>query len=199
MIKNLVFDLGNVLVEFRPKDYLRRLGISDNVVEILTQIIFKDKRWNEFDRGTITIQRYVKELKNENPEYLEYLDMIFSEGWEKNLFRLKKEIALFLEEASSKYNIYVLSNVSEYVLNYIKTMYFFKFVTSGTYSYLIKACKPEKEIYEAFFKDNNLQPEECLFMDDLPQNIEAAREFGMHGIIFNDNLEDVTDFLKNNA
>ena len=47
MIKNLIFDLGNVLVTFKPKDYLRRLGFSRKDISILTKLIFEDKRWNE--------------------------------------------------------------------------------------------------------------------------------------------------------
>lgn len=196
MIKNLVFDLGNVLVEFRPKDYLSRLGIHDNDTERLTQLIFKDKRWNDFDRGTISIEEYARDLKIENSQYSEHIDRIFDDGWSSKLFKPKEETATFLKELSNKYNIYILSNVSEHVLNYLKTLDFFRFVTSGTYSYLLKSCKPEEKIYISFFKDNELEPEECLFLDDLEQNIEAGRKFGMHGIVFKDNFDEVRDFLK---
>ena len=77
MVKNLVFDLGNVLVEFKPKDYMQRLGINEEDIEHLYKLIFKDKRWTEFDRGTITIDKYVRELKSEKPEYAEYISNIF--------------------------------------------------------------------------------------------------------------------------
>ena len=59
MIKNLVFDLGNVLVEFKPKDYMERLGFPETTINDLYQIIFKDKRWGKFDIGDITIEEYV--------------------------------------------------------------------------------------------------------------------------------------------
>lgn len=195
MIKNLVFDLGNVLVEFKPKEYMKRLGFLDEDIERLFQIIFKDKRWNEFDRGTITIEDYVEALGTEYPEYKEKIGIIFSENWAQNFLRPKMDSIDFLQRASGTYGIYVLSNVSEYVLNYVKTLPFWNKVTSGTYSYQIGSCKPEPQIYEAFFRDNGVKPQDCLFLDDLTANIEAARKFGMNGIVFNDNLPEVVDAL----
>lgn len=195
-IQYLVFDLGNVLVEFKPADYLRRIGIPEADVETLVKLIFKDKRWNEFDRGTITIEEYTSDLKVENPQYAKSIEEIFSGNWPQKFLIPKKDSIKFLEEASSKYGIYILSNVSKYVLDYIKTLDFFRYVSGGTYSYEIHLCKPEPEIYERFLEEHNLQPEECLFLDDLPENINQARKNGMHGIIFHDNLQEVRDFLK---
>lgn len=97
---------------------------------------------------------------------------------------------------SHKYRIFILSNVSQYVLEHIKTLGFWKHVSGGTYSYLIRACKPEKEIYEAFFRENHVNPAECLFLDDKSENIEAAKKWGMKGIIFKKNLEEVLEMIK---
>lgn len=195
-IQYLVFDLGNVLVEFKPADYLRRIGIPEADVETLVKLIFNDKRWNEFDRGTITIEEYTSDLKIENPRYAKSIEEIFSGNWPQKFLIPKKDSIKFLEEASSKYGIYILSNVSKYVLDYIKTLDFFRYVSGGTYSYQVHLCKPEPEIYEMFLKEHYLQPNECLFLDDLPANIEQAQKNRMHGIIFNDNIQEVRDFLK---
>jgi len=194
MIKNLIFDLGNVLVEFKPMQYLINLGIPE--AEKLTNIVFKNPRWTEFDRGTIQLEKYITDLKKENPQYSSYIDMIFSENWLYNLFKLKEKTVAFLKKASKNYNIYILSNISEPVLNYVKTFDFFKFVKGGTYSYMIKSCKPEEKIYNTLIKENNLVPQECLFLDDLPENIEAAKKIGLNGIVFNDNIEEIISYLE---
>lgn len=194
MIKNLVFDLGNVLVEFKPLKYLMDLGIPE--AEKISKIIFKDRRWNEFDRGTIKLEKYITDLKDENPQYSLYFDMIFNENWLYKLFKVKESAVSFLKEASKNYNIYILSNISEQVLNYVKTLDFFKYVTAGTYSYMIKSCKPEEKIYNAFVKENNLIPQECLFLDDIPANIEGAKKIGINGIVFNDNIDEVIHYLE---
>ena len=174
---------------------MKRLGFSEEDTENLFQIIFKDKRWNEFDRGTITIEQYTQDLKNEHPEYATQISTMFSDNWAQNFLKPKQEAIEFLKRASDKYGIYVLSNVSEYVLDYVKSLDFWSKVDSGTYSYQIGSCKPEPEIYQAFFRDNNVKPQEYLFLDDLPKNIEAAKSFGMNGIVFNDNLPEVVDVL----
>ena len=195
MIRNVVFDLGNVLVEFKPKNYLESLGVTDS--DKLSQLIFKDPRWNEFDRGTLQIKDYVSDLKIENPEYAEYFDMIFCENWAPKLFKPKEKSIEFLKkQVSPNYKIYILSNVSQYVLSYIRTLDFFPYVTSGTYSYLVKSCKPEEDIYHKFFEENKVIPQECLFLDDIPANIETARRLGMHGIVFDDNIKEVESYLQ---
>lgn len=198
MIKNLVFDIGNVLVEFKPKDYMERLCLAKNDIDNLYRIIFKDNRWNEFDRGTITIEKYITELKAENPQYSKDIDRIFGENWASNFLVPKQESISFLKDCSKRYNIYLLSNISEYVLDYVKSLDFWYCIKSGTYSYQTGSCKPEPTIYQSFLNDNQVVPEECLFLDDLPQNIDAARNVNMHGIVFHDNLSDVLSYLNNN-
>ena len=195
MIKNIVFDLGNVLVEFRPIDYMLRIGLDREILNELNKLIFKNPMWNEFDRGTITIEDYCEQLKQENSRFATDIDKIFSSNWMKKMFIEKKDVSKFLIEMSQRYNIYILSNVSKYVLEYIKTLDFWKYVTGGTYSYLESSCKPEKQIYKSFFKENKLNPKECLFLDDKTENIEAAKKFGMEGIVFKD-LQEVKEKLE---
>ena len=199
MIKNLVFDLGNVLVEFKPKDYMKRLGFPEDTINNLYQIIFKDERWGKFDIGDITIEEYATALKSEHPDLTDRIDLMFTGNWPANFLRPKQQSIDFLNRAHGQYGIYVLSNVSSYVLDYVKSIGFWDKVSGGTYSYDVKSLKPSSEIYQRFFSDNNVKPEECLFLDDLPQNIEAAKKAGMHGIVFNDNYLDVVNYLIKNG
>ena len=100
MIKNLVFDLGNVIVEFKPKIYMERLGFSEDDIENLFQIIFKDKRWGEFDRGTLKIEDYINALICEHPEYKEHIIKMFSKDWPKQFLIPKTESIEFLKNIS---------------------------------------------------------------------------------------------------
>lgn len=196
MLKNIVFDLGNVLVEFKPIDYMLRMGFESAIATELNKLIFANPMWNEFDRGTITIESYCEYLKEKHPQFSAEIDRVFGSDWVSNMFILDSNVSRFLEEMSHKYRIFVLSNVSEYVFEYIQTLGFWKHVSGGTYSYLIRACKPEEEIYEAFFRENHLNPVECLFLDDKPENIEAAKKIGMKGIVFKKNLEEVLETIR---
>lgn len=196
MIKNIVFDIGNVLVEFKPKDYMKRLNFQETEIEDLFQIIFKDKRWEDIDLGILSIEEYTKALCSEHPIYADKITQMFSENWRKEFLKPKKSSIEFLLESSKHYNIYLLSNISEYVLTYIKELGFWDKISGGTYSYNVRYLKPEPEIYHRFFCDNNIIPSECLFLDDLQKNIEAAQAAGMNGIIFCDNLDEVKTVLR---
>ena len=196
MIKNIVFDIGNVLVEFKPKDYMKRLNFQETEIEDLFQIIFKDKRWEDIDLGILNIEEYTQALCSEHPEYKNKITQMFSENWRKEFLKPKKSSIEFLLESSKHYNIYLLSNISEYVLTYIKELGFWDKISGGTYSYNVRYLKPEPEIYHRFFCDNNIIPSECLFLDDLQKNIEAAQAAGMNGIIFCDNIDEVKTVLR---
>ena len=78
----------------------------------------------------------------------------------------------------------------------MKNLGFWDKVTSGTYSYKVHQMKPDLEIYETFLKENDVKPQECLFLDDIPENIVAAKKAGMNGIVFCDNLNEVRNALK---
>lgn len=74
MIKNIVFDLGRVLIEFSPIEYLKPFGFDDNTNNILSEIIFKSKDWAECDSGKYANNRDIVEiLCNKHPEYPELL------------------------------------------------------------------------------------------------------------------------------
>ena len=195
MIKNIVFDIGNVLIEFKPKNYMKRLGFNDDEIEDLFQIIFKDKRWEDIDLGILNIEEYTQALCSEHPEYKDKITQMFSENWRKEFLKPKEDSIQFLLEASKNYNIYLLSNISEYVLTYVKELGFWDKVSGGTYSYNVRYLKPESEIYQSFINDNNVVPNECLFLDDIQKNIDSAKAAGMNGIVFSDNLDEVKNIL----
>ena len=65
MIKNIVFDVGNVLVDFKPKEYIAKFQFQKEIEEQIYEIIFKNLNWIECDRGTYTITEYKKRLKKQ--------------------------------------------------------------------------------------------------------------------------------------
>ncbi|WP_286908179.1 HAD family hydrolase [Clostridium sp. UBA1652] len=147
MIKNIVFDLGNVLLDFNPLDYLKAKGIEDSVKckEIFNEI-FKSEEWLMLDRGTITEE-----------------DAIRSAG----------------------YNLYVLSNFHLLAYENVTKRYpFFNYFHGGIISYKENLIKPDEEIYLRLIKRYNIIPEETIFIDDTLENVEAAKVFGINGIVF---------------
>lgn len=185
MIKNIVFDLGAVLVTFNPEKYLKQYGWDENTNQELKKIIFNSEEWEECDRGKYKNNSdLVKVLCDSNPAYADKIRLVLNKNWVK-LLCLKEDTADFLKELKQKgFKIYVLSNLSEESYEFIKNYDFWEHVDGGVFSYLEKMCKPDLRIYEILLQRYELVPGETIFIDDVEKNIEAAEKIGMHGIIF---------------
>lgn len=185
MIKNIVFDLGRVVIEFDPVSYLKRLGLSDETSKFLGRVVFEGQEWQECDGGKYgSNKELIPVLSKRYPEYKEQIELALNEKWEE-ILTLKEESSELLKRLKNKgFNIYILSNLSEDAHNAVKKYDFFDYVDGGIYSYQVKLCKPGKRIYIELLTKYNLKPEETIFIDDREDNIKAAKELGINGIIF---------------
>lgn len=185
MIKNIVFDLGRVLIEFDPVSYLKKLGFDDETSKFLGSVVFEGEEWKECDGGKYgSNKELISVLSARYPEYKKQIELALNEKWEEILM-LKEETANLLNELKKKgFNIYILSNLSEDAHNFIKNYDFLNNVDGGVYSYQIKSCKPEERIYNELLSKYELNPAETIFIDDREENIRAAEELGIHGIVF---------------
>ena len=84
------------------------------------------------------------------------------------------------------YRIYILSNYGSWTYEKTKAdaLNFLEYVDGAIFSYEVKMIKPDAGIFHVLFEKYGLQPEECVFLDDLAANIEGAKAVGMHGIVF---------------
>lgn len=196
MINNIVFDIGNVLFDFMPRDYIGTFGYDDKTSYILEEIIFKSKFWIESDRGTFTIAKLRDILINNHPEYSKHLKEILSDDWVK-MHVIKQNSIEYLQKLKEEgYKIYLLSNISESAYKYISSFNFFRLVDGGIYSYQLKVCKPDEMIYLELLKKYNLIPSETIFIDDNLNNINASKILGINSILFK-NLEQVKSNVTN--
>lgn len=190
MIKNVIFDLGNVLIDFKPMEYLMSLGFDKEKSEILNNIIFKSKYWYECDRGIYSNIEVAEFLSKEHSNFEKEIKIILTKDW-VNMLTLKEDTVKFLKDLKKQdYNVYILSNLSEESYNYLKKYDFFEYVNGGVFSYQLKICKPDPKIYKVLFSKYNIKPEETIFIDDLKTNVDAAIELGLKGIVF-DNINNV--------
>ena len=186
MIRNVVFDLGRVMVEFDPAAYIRTFGFSEETNEALFSIVFGPD-WNLHDRGDyLRIEDLCAALVQRHPEYAAEIRAVLKGDWVK-IHYLKTETADYLKELKARgYRIYLLSNRSVESYEYISKYDFFRYVDGGVFSYQENACKPEEKIYRVLLGRYGLKPEETVFLDDNPANIEAALSFGIRGVLFTD-------------
>ena len=182
--KNIVFDIGQVLMGYRWMDMLvDDYGMSNEKAKEFGETIFSDKLWLEFDRGVRDYWDIAAEYENRYPQLKEVLHWFFSNAklmrvtrpdvWEK-VGKLKEK----------GYKIYLLSNYSKKLLDdHAGDASFWDYVDGAIVSYMVHELKPDAPIYKALFDKYNLEPSECLFLDDREANVEGSKKVGMDSII----------------
>jgi len=180
MIKNIVFDLGMVLINFNPKEFLEINNYEKK--EKIMEYIFGHEDWLKLDRGTLTEKELAEKLdENGKFTYDEVMDIMKVRKDIMVPFDFNKEIPKKLKEKG--YNLYILSNFPKIPFEEIRERdEFFRYFDGGVVSAYVKHLKPEKAIYETLLSDYSLNPEETIFIDDKLENIRSAKELGISGI-----------------
>lgn len=197
MVENIVFDMGNVLMDFAP-DYILSQYTSDlDLIKYLKEKIFYTDVWGSLDNGDVLFEDAAKALIKEIDDGNHALVHDFFKTWYLHKTE-RKDMLEYVKTLKKKgFNIYLLSNVAplfhEYKDNYGVFQYFDGFVLSGD----IQMSKPDEAIYKHLLDKYHLKAETCLFVDDKEENIRTAERLGFYGYHFNGNLHRFKDFLNN--
>ena len=185
MKPNIVFDMGQVLMDFAPPKFIARLGYTGEDAEMLLAEVFRGWEWVAFDRGDVTGQDVVDSACLRLPERLHQAahDLVFH--WWENMIPMPGAQALVKELYGKGYDMYVLSNASQDFHKYFDRIpgseclpRARRFVSSDW-----RLLKPQHEIYERFLETFHLDPAACVFIDDSPPNVEAARRLGFKALV----------------
>src|SRR6056297_3471777 len=145
LIRNIVFDLGNVLLDFDPDSYLEDLGYKDRTKEKLKSEIFETEEWLMLDRGTISQEEAVKRWQRRNPGLKNKITDVMA-GWEKILTLKEDSFQILKSLAEQNYNLYILSNFHQKAFSYVSKKYdFFNFFDGQVISAEVELVKPEAE------------------------------------------------------
>ena len=195
LIKNIVFDMGGVLIDF---NFDRTLGeyYPEKYHDILNELVFKNNVWRRmdagFERSEDVIKSVVPKLPEETRELMTQMISDFYpymppvEGMAELIGRLKK----------AGYSVYLLSNATPRFFDRYQDVPALTLMDGYFISALYKLLKPEPEIYEAFCNKFSLNAEECFFIDDMEQNIQGAKDYGMSGFVFKKDINALEDALK---
>ena len=195
MIKNIVFDIGRVLLDYQPMTFLKDIGVEEEECVTLNELIFKNDLWLQLDRGTITKDAAIQIYCAMAPIHTERIQQIM-DTWPQMLTLIEGAEELLRELLEKGYDVYLLSNFQEDGFHQIYNKFSFLSEVKGrVVSYEAKLLKPEKEIYHHLLEKYNLIPEETVFIDDLKENIKAAIDIGIHGIVF-ENAHETREYLK---
>ncbi len=183
-IKNLVFDIGGVLLQYRWRDMFREYGLSEEESERVGWQVFNSEAWTlKFDRGTIDHEELIKELAETYPADAAPMEWFVRHGDEMKIER--REIWDLVGNLKEKgYKIYLLSNYSEYLSKlHFRDAEFMNYLDGEVISYEPHFVKPEPEIYHYLVDKYQLNMEECLFFDDRLENVKGAHAVGMDAVV----------------
>ena len=196
-VKNIIFDVGQVLVSYDWESYLKAFHFSAEEEKLIAEKVFKSQIWNERDRGLFPEEEYRKRFIAELPaEYEADVKRVIEESGKT--IGIKDYAETWTGYLKSQgYQLYVLSNYSRYMLDRTKKeMPFLKYMDGTVFSCDVKQLKPEADIYQTLLDKFGLKAEECVFIDDRPVNCEGAQKAGIHTICFKSFKQAAADLEK---
>lgn len=194
MIRNIVFDLGNVLIDYNPNRIINAVFTDEETKSLLLEEIFQSKGWKLLDKGVMAFDDHTQNLVSRYPQYATEIDWILK-NWHKDQPDVQGMYSLVEKLSRTEFDLYVLSNASERFYNFaLANNKIFQFFKGVTISAEIKLLKPQREIYDQFCKIHNLNPEECLFIDDKEENVQAAIDAGWQAYQFSGAFELISYF-----
>lgn len=198
MIRNVVFDMGNVLISYDTRKYIDLYVENKEDGNLLLKEVFGSKEWLSMDRGTMTSEEAIKSICGRLPErtHLNVANLI--NNWHNDIPPYPEIEELVKEVKEAGYKIYLLSNTSTKYHQFKVNIPALKYFDGEFISADWKLLKPEKEIFMAFYNHFNLNPKECYFIDDSSANIKAANETGMGGVVYNGDIEKLRENMRNN-
>lgn len=195
MIKNIIFDIGNVLAAWGWREFYESFHYSPEVTERLAKATVLSPLWEEFDRGAMDEEVLLGKFIENDPGLEKEIRKV-SENIHDMLKRYDYAIPWLQDLKSRGYKVYYLSNFSRqahrecaHVLDFLPLM------DGGILSYQEKLIKPDPAIYQLLLSRYGLKAGECVFLDDTLKNVEEARRQGMAGIVFH-SREQATEELR---
>ena len=197
MIRNIIFDIGGVLLNYNPKTYLDKLNIEESKRKTLNDIIFHNPKWRDCLNGFISNSELIEYLVKENQKYKSEIEQILSKENLKYMLPPKQEMIEYYKTLKQKgYKIYLCSNITKDTYNYIKDSFeIIRVADGGVFSCFENISKPNVEIYQKLIEKYKLDIEKSILIDDTKRNIISANDIGLKGILFN-NIEDIKKILK---
>ena len=195
MIKNIVFDLGNVLISFLPSEFLKKKNYPENIRLTILADIFGSSEWRMLDNGDITTWEAIDAISLKSTLKREEIALIFNFRT-AIMFPLDDNVRLLPGLKKHGFKLFYLSNFPMDIFEEIKNgYYFFKYFDGGIISSEVKLSKPDIKIFKFLLKKYSLKPLESLYIDDVETNVRAAESAGMKGLVTY-GVPDISDKLE---
>ena len=184
LIDAIVFDVGNVLVDFDWKGHMEDLGFSPETIDYLSIHVMQNPLWNEFDRGVRPHDEIEAEFCRTNPGYEEQIHAFISTEY-KTIIPRGYAIPWIQDLKRKGYKLYILSNWGKPEFNKLKDsiLCFREYMDGCIWSYQVHCIKPEREIYQKLINTYHLDPSRSVFLDDRQENLDGAKALGFNTVL----------------
>ena len=195
MIKNVVFDVGNVMVHFRYREYMADLGFDKDTVDFFEKNIIRGSYWKLMDNGLVDDGKAEEYFIEQYPQYEKEMRLFWAHI-EDIMEEFDYSEGLVKELKAKGLGVYALSNYPDKLSDlHWPTFKFLKEMDGYVISAKVKLLKPGEEIYRCLADKYGIKLEESVFVDDTAVNVEAAEALGMKGIVFK-GIDDLKNELK---
>ena len=192
---NIVFDIGGVLADFRLREFLAEKGFDADTIKRILKASVLHPYWGSFERGEVTEEEALRAFAAADPGITQQLRTAFTSL--RGMLTIRDyAIPLVKGLKAAGHRVYYLSNYSRKAYNECgESLAFMPLMDGGLVSFRVGLTKPDPRMYRRFLDEYALAAQNCVFIDDTPENVEAAREIGFTGIIFR-SLEQLLAELK---
>lgn len=195
MIRTIIFDIGNVLTAFGWRDFMASFGFDPETEAKVCRATVESPFWCECDRGVLNDEEILNGFIRNDPSVEKELRRVYTD-LHGIVTRLDYAIPWIRDLKQKGYRVLVLSNFSEKGWKENQdALDFMEYVDGGIISYRERLIKPDPAIYRLLLDRYGLKAEECVFLDDTADNVKAAEDMGMSGIVFK-NREQALGELK---
>ena len=183
LIKNVVFDMGGVLIDYNAGKTITTY-FPEEYHEILMQEVFASELWHQLDGGRLRHDQAVEIVLPKIPAETRPLIKEMLTDFYPYMPPFPEMYDFIKKIKTAGYSVYLLSNATPRFFDRYLDIPALSLMDGYFISCVYKLLKPQPEIYEAFCNKFSLKPEECFFIDDMPQNIEGAVNYGMKGHVY---------------
>lgn len=191
-MKHIIFDMGKVLMSFNPRAFLKQHYPSELHPIILEQL-FDNELWLQLDQGLIEQEDALELLKQRDGKHSAIYEHCFK-SIPEYLCPMEESFKVLASlKDNSACDLYLLSNLHRSMYEYYQPL-FDQYFTGAVLSFECQLLKPDPQIFIHLLEKYHLEAKDCIFIDDVKENCEAAKALGIEAIHFN-NTNDFTKII----
>ena len=195
MIKNVIFDLGQVLYRFVPLELSGKYTEDESVSRLLSEVVFDRLYWDRLDLGTIEDEELLELACRRLPQELHDLARKTYYNCFHNMPKVPgmQEVISRVKKAGAR--VFLLSNISKHFSRHSADFDLLSEFEFCVFSADIGMVKPSREIFEYVLNKAGINASETLFIDDSEKNLRGAELLGIHTYLFDGNAETLSRYL----